>query len=174
MEIWDGYLSDGSLAGVDLVRGEPIPDGIYFLAVEILVRHTDGDYLLMQRDYNKPAFPGYFEATAGGAAQKGETPLAAAKRELFEETGIKCDDFYEVAFNIIDRGHAFFHSFLCEVDCDKSSVSLLEGETEDYKWVSEQEFIDFINSEDVIDTQKGRYYVYFQSMGYIKTKYGHT
>ena len=46
MEIWDGYLSDGTLAGIDLERGKPIPDGLYFLAVEILVRHTDGDYLL--------------------------------------------------------------------------------------------------------------------------------
>ena len=50
MEIWDGYNSDGTLAGVDLVRGEPIPEGIYFMTVEILVRHVDGDYLLMQRD----------------------------------------------------------------------------------------------------------------------------
>ena len=65
MEIWDGYLADGALAGVDLVRGEPIPDGIYFMTVEILVRHTDGDYLLMMRDPTKPAFPGYLEATAG-------------------------------------------------------------------------------------------------------------
>jgi len=68
MEIWDGYRADGTLAGIDLIRGEPVPDGIYFLVVEILVRHKDGEYLLMKRDLTKPAFPGYFEATAGGAA----------------------------------------------------------------------------------------------------------
>ena len=28
MEIWDGYTADGTLAGRDLVRGEPIPEGI--------------------------------------------------------------------------------------------------------------------------------------------------
>ena len=32
MEIWDGYNKDGTLAGVDIIRGEPIPDGIYFIA----------------------------------------------------------------------------------------------------------------------------------------------
>ncbi len=37
MEIWDGYLKDGSLANVDLVRGEPIPDGPYHLVCEIFV-----------------------------------------------------------------------------------------------------------------------------------------
>ena len=47
MEIWDAYLPDGSLAGCDLVRGEPIPGWLRHLVSEILVRHTDGDYLLM-------------------------------------------------------------------------------------------------------------------------------
>ena len=96
MEIWDGYRIDGSLAGVDIVRGEPIPRGIYFLMVEILVRHTDGDYLLMHRDTRKKAFAGYLEATAGGAALKGEDPYTAALRELKEETGITPADYLAI------------------------------------------------------------------------------
>ena len=87
MEIWDGYREDGSLANIDLVRGEPIPNGIYHMVCEILVRHTDGDYLLMQRDFRKPNFGGYYEATAGGSALKGEDKITCAKRELLEETG---------------------------------------------------------------------------------------
>ena len=50
MELWDGYCLDGTLADHDLVRGEPIPQGLYHLVCEILVRHIDGHYLLMQRD----------------------------------------------------------------------------------------------------------------------------
>lgn len=53
MEIWDGYYPDGSLANVDLIRGEPIPDSLRHLVCDILVRHTDGDYLLMKRDTKK-------------------------------------------------------------------------------------------------------------------------
>ena len=49
MEIWDGYFSDGTLANYDLVRGEPIPQGLYHLVCEVLVRHVDGEYLLMRR-----------------------------------------------------------------------------------------------------------------------------
>ena len=87
MEIWDAYLADGTLAGCDLVRGEPIPKGLYHLVSEILVRHTDGDYLLMQRDTAKPNYGGWFEASAGGSALQGEDSLACALRELREETG---------------------------------------------------------------------------------------
>ena len=38
---------------VTLVRGENIPDGMYHLVGEIIVKHKDGTYLLMQRDYKK-------------------------------------------------------------------------------------------------------------------------
>ena len=58
MEIWDGYFKDGTIANIDLVRGEPVPDGLYHLVCEALVRHTDGDYLLMQRDLEKDIIPG--------------------------------------------------------------------------------------------------------------------
>ena len=43
MEIWDAYYRDGTLAGVDLIRVEDVPDGLYHLICEVLVRHTDGD-----------------------------------------------------------------------------------------------------------------------------------
>ena len=87
MEIWDAYDQDGRRADRDLIRGEPIPQGLYHLVSEMLVRHVDGDYLLMQRDFQKEGYPGWMEATAGGSALKRETPLEAAKRELFEESG---------------------------------------------------------------------------------------
>ena len=166
MEIWDGYRADGTLAGIDLVRGEPIPEGIYFLAVEILVRHTDGDYLLMKRDEAKPAFPGYLEATAGGAAQKGEDPLTAALRELYEETGITAKTLTPLGNMVYHR--MLCYQYLCITDCDKSSVTLQEGETVDYRWVSEHDFIRFIHSGEMIPTQRERYDSYFKSLGYIK------
>ena len=166
MEIWDLYKSDGTLAGVEIKRGEPIPGGVYFLAVEILVRHKDGDYLLMKRDESKPAFPGYYEASAGGAAQKGESPLEAAKRELCEETGIRSETLSEM-------GHLIYHKMLCYqyiciTDVDKNSVTLQEGETVGYKWVSESEFVEFIDSGNMIPTQRERYDGYFRKIGYIK------
>ena len=92
MEIWDGYLIDGTLANRDLIRGEAIPKGLYHLVCEILVRHIDGDYLLMQRDPRKPNYGGYYEATAGGSALKGESKLPCAVRELREETGALCEE----------------------------------------------------------------------------------
>ena len=165
MEIWDGYLKDGTLANRDLVRGEPIPKGLYHLVSEILIRHTDGDYLLMKRDTRKPNHGGYYEATAGGSALKGEDRLTCAKREVFEETGITAENITEIGR--YTSHDTIYYNYLCVTDCDKTSVVLQEGETIAYKWISEKEFITFINSNEMIPSQKDHYRQYFIAMDYV-------
>jgi len=88
VELWDAYREDGTLAGCYLVRGEVIPDGLFHLVSEVLVLHEDSTVLLMQRDINKPVFPGLYFASAAGSALAGESSYDAAIRELKEETGI--------------------------------------------------------------------------------------
>jgi len=52
VEIWDAYDRQfNKIENIKLVRGQAIPDGVYHLVCEIIVKHTDGTYLLMQRDF---------------------------------------------------------------------------------------------------------------------------
>lgn len=166
MEIWDGYLKDGTLANCDLIRGNPIPKDLYHIVCEILVRHIDGDYLLMRRDTRKPNYGGYYEATAGGSALKGEDKISCAIRELMEETGISSSDLREIGRYI--SHNTIYYNFLCITDCDKSSITLQEGETISYKWISESDFIAFVNSDRMIDVQRVRYHDFLVKMGYVK------
>ncbi len=165
MEIWDGYREDGSLANIDLVRGELIPKGLYHMVCEILVRHVDGDYLLMQRDFRKPNFGGYYEATAGGSALKGEDKITCAKRELFEETGIEAVSLQEIGQYI--SSDTIYYQFLCITECEKAEITFQEGETVAYKWITEKEYIDFVNSPNMIPIQKIRYGDFLKKSGYI-------
>ena len=165
MEIWDAYYRDETLAGKDLIRGEEIPNGLYHLVCDVIVKHKDGDFLLMHRDKSKECYGGYFEATAGGSALKGEDKYACIKRELFEETGIETNNFKDFVRFIFDEGHCIFHSFVCEVDCDKDSIVLREGETMGYKWVNRDEFKKFLKSDKVISTQRNRFMVYYCDEG---------
>ncbi len=166
MERWDLYYKDETLSDILHKRGDPIPEGLYHLVVGILVRHSDGDYLLMKRDEHKVNHGGYYEATAGGCALTGEDKFACAKRELFEETGISSDNFIEIDKRMTHD--AILYYFVTITDCDKSSIVLQSGETSSYKWISEEEFIEFVNSDQMIDGQKKRCYQYFVEKGYIK------
>ncbi len=166
MEIWDAYLRDGTPANRDLIRGEPIPEGLYHLTCDILVRHTDGDYLLMQRDVAKPNYGGWYEASAGGSALKGEDSLACARRELREETGIACGELTEVGRCVIRD--TIYHQYLCSTGQAKDSITLQAGETMGYRWVTEEAFAAFVNSAEMIPSQRERFRGYLIRMGYLR------
>ncbi len=139
MELWDAYDAHlNVIAGQVLVRGEKIPKGVYHLVSEVIVRHQDGTYLLTQRDERKN-FGGMWEATAGGSALQGESPLECVKRELREETGILTDEFIEVGRVLHQRHQTYYVNYLCHTDVDKDSIVLQEGETSAYKWVTAEE-----------------------------------
>ena len=141
MEKWDAYNeSMNKIDGMMLVREAPIPDGCFHLACEVLVCHTDGSYLIMQRDMGKP-FGGLWEATAGGSALHGESPLECAIRELREETGIQAAQMIEVG-KILHYRHKTYY-----VDVDKDSIRLQEGETIAYKWISGKELLEMTRKE---------------------------
>jgi len=152
VEIWDAYNEKEELLGHDLTREEEIPKGMYHLVVEVLIRHLDGDYLLMQRDFNKIGWSGFYEATAGGSALKGESAEVAIRREAFEETGIKLKNLRLINKQI--KHPLIFYTYLSIVDCDKQSVMLQEGETIAYKWLNQNDFIEFMTSEESISPQR--------------------
>lgn len=148
MELWDGYNADMTLAGVDIVREDELigkyPKGLYHLVADVIVRHTDGTFLVMQRDFNKVGFPGEWEIGAGGSVLKGESAYEGAVRELCEETGVFADKLISLGTVSVmyDSGvgvHYFI--YLCTTDMDKSAVKMQQGETIDYKWLTDKEIV---------------------------------
>ena len=164
MEIWDAYDRQGAKTGTDLIRGEKIGEGLYHLVCEVVVRHADGEYLLLQRDFSKEAYPGFEEIGAGGSALKGETPLQGAVRELREESGIEAGELEELYRIVSDRSHAIHHGYLCVTDAPKDSIVLQEGETIGYRWIGREELIAFFDSDACILAQRERLKEYMDSI----------
>lgn len=151
MEVWDAYTkSFEKIHGMTLIRGERIPEGVYHLVCDVIVKHIDGDYLLMQRDSRKQ-FGGLWEATAGGSALQGESPFECAARELREETGIESEDLREIGHVIADDRNTIYFEYLCVTNCAKNHVILQEGETSAYQWVSRDGLVCMKKSELVTE-----------------------
>lgn len=150
MELWDAYDGDfNKIENMTLVRGESIPKGVFHLVCDVIVKHSDGTFLLMQRDFRKH-YGGLWEATAGGSALQGEDAETCARRELREETGIAVDHLVEVGR--VWKDQTIYTEFLCVTSCAKDSVTLQEGETVAYRWVSRDELIEM--KEDELVTQR--------------------
>jgi len=132
MELWDAYKADGTLAGFDLVRGEKIPAGYFHMVCEAVIQHADGDYLLMQRSFEKEISPGAWEIGAGGSALKGENKLEVVFREVKEETGIDSGEFEEIYRLVQEKQQSIYYGYLLKTDYPKDAIKLQEGETIDY------------------------------------------
>lgn len=151
VELWDAYKCDGTISGGVLKRDEAIPDGLLHAVVEVFVIHEDGTILLMKRDKYKPNYPGYWESGAGGAVLKGESFTQGARRKLYEETGIFCEECeeLELIYTCFFKNR-FYKGYLCSTSITKNSIRLQEGETIDYKWVDKKEFIKFMNPRNLL------------------------
>lgn len=167
-EIWDLYDREGNRTGETFVRGfgnyKNIPEGRYHLVVDLLVLHDDGTYLLTKRSDIKDVYPGYWEASAGGSALKGEEPLEAALRELSEETGLTPDSLELVGILYKDSSRSLYYSYLAKVSCAKDSIVLQEGETTDYKWVDKEGFLAYVDSENAMRSHNQRYDKYINTL----------
>lgn len=156
-ELWDAYDESGKKLGFDLVRGQQIPDGVYHLVCEVVVRRTDGDYLLMQRSWEKEVSPGNWEIGAGGSALKGEDALTGACRELLEETGIEAlEGLKELYHTVHQKHHAIYQGYLLVTDWPREKIALQAGETIAYRWLSQEEFLDFYDNNPSIGSQRER------------------
>lgn len=146
-ELWDAYDKNfNKIEKSTLVRGNSIPDDVYHLVVDVIVKHEDGTYLLMKRDYRKH-YGGMWELTAGGSVLKGENSLEGAIRELKEETGISTKELKEIGKIVHDAHHSLYVEYLCVTDCKKDSIILQEGETIDYKWVDRKSLLEMSDDE---------------------------
>lgn len=155
IELWDAYDTNGILAGCDLIRGEKIPNGLKHAVAEVFVIHKDGSILLMQRDFNKSNYPGFWESGAGGSVLKGESIMEGAKRELLEETGIVVnDDLKSIYYVVTDT--TIYEGYLCITDIFKEDIQLQIGETTAFCWVNKQEFRKIFYSNQFVDKLRER------------------
>jgi isopentenyldiphosphate isomerase len=63
--------------------------GLIHRVVHVLVFNNHGDLLLQKRSFRKDVAPGKWDTSVGGHINPGEDVLAAARREMEEELGIK-------------------------------------------------------------------------------------
>ena len=162
-ELWAAYDRDGNPLGFDLVRGKPLPEGVYHLVVEVLAVTNDGQVLLTKRHPDK-AWGGLWEYT-GGSVLKGETPVQGALRELREETGIavSAQDLHPVYVDTwpetagMGAGSSIYHSFVTFFDPAEQTIRLQEGETVDYKLLPYESFKQFLLEDRFVDVVRRRF-----------------
>lgn len=156
MELWDGYDIDRQFIGKDLVRGEPVPNGLYRTVVHICIFNSKEEMLIQQRQPFKKGWPNLWDISCGGCVLKGETSRQGAQRELLEELGINYD-FGDIRPNFTYNFYNGFDDFyLIEKEVDPKKLKLQYEEVQAVKWASMEEILEMID--------KGLFIPYFKSI----------
>lgn len=161
-EVWDAYDKNGKRLGFDLYRDEydKYRKDAYHLVVEVFTITKNKEVLITKRDKNKQSYPLKWEIT-GGSALKGESSRTGAKRELFEETGLNSreEDLIPVyEFYASKEVSALCSCYVNVIEDSNVNIILQEDETCDYKFITYDEFIKIIKSEDFAGIFKDRFF----------------
>ena len=147
-ELWDIYDKDRNFTGRIQKRGEPLQTGDYHLTVHVWLQHTDGRFLITKRAPNK-GYAGLWECT-GGSALSGDDSLAAALREVREETGLDVSPENGKIILSYQGWDWFTDVWLFRQAFDLDSVVLQPGETCDFKWCTAEEILAMHAREEMV------------------------
>jgi ADP-ribose pyrophosphatase len=119
--------------------------------VNIAVITTEGKYLLFRQ--TKYSVKGTVLAPVGGYIEPGEEPLAAAKRELLEETGYEAQHWENLGDFSVDgyRGNGIAHFFLA-----REAAPVTEPNADD---LEEQEMLKLSRAEVEAAVARGAFKV---------------
>ena len=83
MEYLDIYDENACKTGKTIIRGTPVRQGEYSMAVHLYIYNAKGEFLIQKRSKNKKSLPGIWSVTCG-AVVAGENSLQAGIREAQE------------------------------------------------------------------------------------------
>ena len=154
MEYFDIYDAYGNKTGKKVPHGYKLQDGEYRFISHLLIFNAKNELLIQKRAEDKYDWPGYYDLSAGGGVNAGETPYQAAKRECKEELGLDID-FDDRPYMRVYFPNGFDDYFMtdCEVDLDK--IKMQAEEVLDVKWATKEEIIQMQKDKTFVNYNAG-------------------
>ena len=154
MEKWDLYDSHGNKTDRTIMRGEPVPEGYYYMAIHVCLFNSEGQMLIQKRTDTKRAWPGVWDLTAGGGSVSGDSSQSAVARELYEELGIDMSFEGERPFITVHFTQGFDDIYVVEREVDLATLRLQPEEVSDVRWASEAEILSMIDGGEFVPFHK--------------------
>ncbi len=148
-ELRDLYDKDGNKTDKTYHKGEKIPNGYYPMVVMVVIRNSNGEFLMQKR---VPSKGGDWGVT-GGHPKSGETPIEGIVTEVKEELGL---DFKEDEFIMYDSGcdgKDCFKMYFVNKDIDLNDVKIQEEELSEVRWFSMETLKKMVEDKELNEDQ---------------------
>ena len=149
MELRDLYDINGNVTNKTYYKGEKIPNGYYPMVVMVVIRNSNGEFLMQKRTSNKGGDWG----VTGGHPKSGETPIKGIITEVKEELGL---DFKEKDFILYDSGcdgTECYKMYFVNKDIDLKDIVIQEDELSEVRWFTMEKLKSMVDSKELNENQ---------------------
>jgi isopentenyl-diphosphate delta-isomerase len=178
-ELIDILTPEGKPTQKTALKSEAHKNGWFHATVHIWLFTSDKKILLQKRALTKKVFPGIWDISVAGHIGAGEEILEAAKREIFEEIGLKLEekDLIKIGTRIHQVTHKngiqdneHHHIFIAELKVPVSALTMQEEEVAGLKLWNLTVLKQTKNLENVLLPRFHEYYcaVYDKIIGHLK------
>lgn len=148
-ELRDLYDINSDKTDKTYYKGDKIPEGYYPMVVMVVIRNSDGKFLMQRRAINKGGDWG----VTGGHPKSGETPIEGIITEVKEELGL---DFSNEEFILYDSGcdgKDCYKMYFVNKDVDLNDITIQEEELSEVRWFSMEELNHMVDTGELNEDQ---------------------
>jgi len=148
-ELRDLYDFNGNKTEKTYHKGENIPEGYYPMVVMVVIRNSNGEFLMQKRSKNKGGDWG----VTGGHPKSGETPEEGIITEVKEELGL---DFSNEVFTEYDSGcdgKDCYKMYFVNKDIDIKDITIQKEELSEVRWFSMDELNKMVEAKELNEDQ---------------------
>lgn len=148
-ELRDLYDANSVKTGKTYRKGDIIPEGYYPMVVMVVIRNSNGDFLMQKRVKEKGGDWG----VTGGHPKAGETPIEGIITEVKEELGL---DFSQENFIEYDSGcdgRDCYKMYFVNKDVELEDIIIQEDELSEVRWFSMEKLKHMVETKELNENQ---------------------
>jgi 8-oxo-dGTP pyrophosphatase MutT (NUDIX family) len=148
-ELRDLYDINSNKTNKTYRKGDLIPEGYYPMVVMVVIRNSNGEFLMQKRVESKGGDWG----VTGGHPKSGETPIEGIITEVKEELGL---DFSKENFIEYDSGcdgKDCYKMYFVTKDININDITIQQEELSEVRWFTMDELKGMVNSGELNEDQ---------------------
>lgn len=145
----DLYDINSNKTDLTYYKGDSIPEGYYPMVVMVVIRNSNGEFLMQKRVENKGGDWG----VTGGHPKSGETPIEGIVSEVREELGLDFSNENFIEYDSGCDGKDCYKMYFVNKDIDLYDITIQEEELSEVKWFSMEDLEHMVETKELNEDQ---------------------